>query len=332
MRVDRGLGWFSIGLGVTQLFAPRAVARLVGIEGDAGRTTVLMCLVGVREIVAGIGILARRRPAGWLWARVGGDAMDLTLLGSAFRAGSARYDRLGAACAAVVGITALDLWTAERLRRRGRRTAEDAMFRRPQPSGEQGPHQDHAREDQTMDVKKAITVGRPVEEVYRYWRDFENLPRFMRHLESVQTTGDGRSRWRAKAPAGKTVEWDAEIVDDQPNRRIAWRSLEGAEVDNAGEVRFEPAPAGRGTEVYVALRYDPPAGPVGALVAKLFGEEPGQQVEGDLRRFKQVLETGSVTVSEATVHEKPHPARPPEGPVATATTEDKVDAVGSSRR
>jgi uncharacterized membrane protein len=183
-----------------------------------------------------------------------------------------------------------------------------------------------------MDVRKAITVNRPLEETYRFWRDFQNLPRFMRHLESVQVTGDGHSHWRAKAPAGKTVEWDAVIVDDQPNRRIAWRSLPGADVENAGDVRFEPAPGGRGTEVHVELRYDPPAGALGALVAKLFGEEPAQQVQDDLRRFKQVLETGMVAESEATLHGRPHPARPPEAPVARAAAGEAMRAAGALER
>ena len=163
-----------------------------------------------------------------------------------------------------------------------------------------------------MHVKKAITVNRPPEEVYRFWHDFRNLPRFMKHLEDVRVTGNRRSHWKAKAPAGTTVEWDAEVVDDRPNELIAWRSLEGADVDNWGSVRFAPAPGGRGTEVRVELDYAPPGGALGATVAKLFGEEPEQQMQDDLRRFKQVLETGEVVYSEATVHGRPHPARPPE--------------------
>lgn len=150
-----------------------------------------------------------------------------------------------------------------------------------------------------MDVKKAITVNRPATELYQYWHDFENLPRFMQHLVSVQVTGEKRSHWTAQAPAGATVEWDAEIVEDRPDELIAWRSLAGAAVDNAGAVRFAPAPGGRGTEVRVELQYDPPGGALGATVAKLFGEEPAQQVGDDLRHFKQVLETGEITQSDA---------------------------------
>jgi uncharacterized membrane protein len=147
-------------------------------------------------------------------------------------------------------------------------------------------------------VEKSVTVNRPPEEVYRFWHNFQNLPRFMNHLESVADLGNNRSHWVAKAPAGKTVEWDAEVYNEKENELIAWRSLEGADVDNAGSVRFEPAPEGRGTVVRVTLKYDPPAGKLGSLVAKLWGEEPSQQIEEDLRRFKQVMETGEIPTTE----------------------------------
>lgn len=141
-------------------------------------------------------------------------------------------------------------------------------------------------------VEKSITINKSPEELYRFWRNFENLPRFMDHLESVKTMGDKRSHWVAKAPAGTTVEWDAEIFNEKENEMIAWRSLEGADVDNVGSVHFRLAPGGRGTEIKVSLKYDPPGGVVGAAIAKLFGEEPSQQIEEDLRRLKQVMETG----------------------------------------
>lgn len=137
-------------------------------------------------------------------------------------------------------------------------------------------------------VERTIAVNRPREEVYRFWRQLENLPRFMDHLESVTVLDEDRSHWVAKAPAGTKVEWDASIEDEIENELIAWRSLPGSDIDNAGSVHF--IPAGDGTEVRVVLSYDPPAGRVGAAVAKLLGEEPEQQVEEDLRRFKQVME------------------------------------------
>ncbi|HEX8138938.1 MAG TPA: SRPBCC family protein [Pyrinomonadaceae bacterium] len=140
-------------------------------------------------------------------------------------------------------------------------------------------------------VEKSITINRSPQELYSFWRRFENLPRFMNHLESVTTTGGGRSHWVAKAPAGTTVEWDAEVYNEKEGELIAWRSLDGADVDNAGSVRFEPTGAGT-TLVRVTLRYDPPGGALGAAVARLFGENPEQQIEEDLGRFKQVMETG----------------------------------------
>jgi uncharacterized membrane protein len=147
-------------------------------------------------------------------------------------------------------------------------------------------------------VERVTTVSRPIEDVYHFWKNFENFPRFMRHLESVQVTGDRRSRWCAKGPAGMRVEWEAETIRDDENEWIAWRSLEGSDVQNSGSVRFTPAPGARGTEVRVQLEYTPPGGALGRSVAWLFGEEPDQQVHEDLHRFKQLMETGEIPLSE----------------------------------
>jgi uncharacterized membrane protein len=147
-------------------------------------------------------------------------------------------------------------------------------------------------------VEKTITIEKSPADLYQFWHNFENLPRFMDNLDSVTTSGDGRSHWVAKAPLGSHVEWDAEVTGDQENERIAWSSVAEADVQNAGEVRFVPAPGGRGTEVHVSLDYKPPGGKAGAMVAKLFGDEPGQQVGADLRRLKQILETGEVATPE----------------------------------
>ena len=143
-------------------------------------------------------------------------------------------------------------------------------------------------------VVRAVTINLPREEVYAFWRDFENLPRFMKHLESVTVLDSRRSHWVAKAPAGTKVEWDAEIITDEPNSVIAWRSIGDADVDNAGSVQFADAPGHRGTEVHVQLTYDAPAGALGRIIAKMFGEEPEQQVREDLRRFKALIETGVI--------------------------------------
>jgi uncharacterized membrane protein len=144
-------------------------------------------------------------------------------------------------------------------------------------------------------VEKSVFVNRPAEELYRFWRNFENLPRFMDHLESVTVLDENRSHWVAKAPAGTKVEWDATIHNEIENQLIAWRSLPGADVNNAGSVHFTPVADGEATEVRVVLSYEPPAGKLGAAVAKLFGEEPSKQVEDDLRRFKQVAEAAETS-------------------------------------
>lgn len=142
-------------------------------------------------------------------------------------------------------------------------------------------------------VEKAIIIDATPEELYRFWLGFENLPRFMKHLKSVSCTGLNRWHWVAPGPAGTAVEWDAEIYNEKPNELIAWRSLEGADITNAGSVRFKSA-GERGTEVKVNLNYNAPGGKIGAVLAKLFDQEPGQMIEADLRRLKQLLESGEV--------------------------------------
>lgn len=282
-QLVRALGWFSIGLGLFELAAPGTLARLIGLPEDA-RTRWVVCGLGMREIATGTGLVVSRRPAPWMWGRVAGDVMDLALLGAALRAEGARPGRIGVAAAAVGGVLLLDVLSGQRLTPR---TA-----------------------DGTVRVRQSITIARPPEEVYRFWRDFRNLPRFMGHLESVELRDGGRSHWVARAPGGRTVAWDAEVTEDRPNERLAWRSLEGADVDNTGTVRFERATGGRGTVVRVEFRYRPPAGRLGATVARLFGEEPNQQVSDALRALKQVLETGEV-VQAAGALDRQQPAQPP---------------------
>lgn len=147
-------------------------------------------------------------------------------------------------------------------------------------------------------VEKSVTINAPAQQVYAFWRNFENLPRFMNNLESVTMHDDKRSRWVAKGPAGTKVDWEAEIINEIPNELIGWRSTEGSQVDNAGSVHFTPAPGNRGTEVKVVLRYDPPAGVVGATVSKLLGEDPAMNVQEDLRRLKRLIETGEIPTTE----------------------------------
>jgi uncharacterized membrane protein len=180
-----------------------------------------------------------------------------------------------------------------------------------------------------MELTATTTIRKPASEVYAFWRDLENLPTFMAHLEEVRATGDRTSHWSADAPFGKNVAWDAEIIDEVPDEKIAWRSAGNADVPNAGTVRFEAAPDGVSTEVHVVLVYDIPGGKVGKAVAKYFGEEPHQQLDDDLRRLKQVLETGEVVRSDGAPWgkraRKEFPQRPAQ-PLSDAELEKGADA------
>lgn len=270
-QLAKALGWFSIGLGLAQILAPRRMSSLIGAQPHPG----VLRAVGAREIVNGIGILGQRRQSNWLWTRVAGDAMDLALLGMAARSRASRRGRLNIATAAVAGVAVLDIISSMENARRER------VEQGKPPQAE-------------LHVTKSITINRPAEECYRFWHDFESFPRFMQHLESVKITGGNRTHWKAKGPAGTSFSWDAELTADEPNRYLAWRSIEGSGIDNSGNVRFEPAPGGRGTIVRVELHYVPPAGMAGAMIARMFGEEPSQQVDEDLRRFKWLIESGEI--------------------------------------
>ena len=290
-QLARGLGYFSLGLGLSEFLAPRAIAKISGLdEKDTG----VIRLMGLREIFHGLGIFAQgRRPKEAVWSRVAGDALDLAALGAAFASPKTAKGRLAFATANVLAVTALDVICAQALSSNDSTSTGGTI------------------------VKKSIIIDKTPEELYQFWHNFENLPTFMKHLESVSVTGDGRSHWVAKAPAGSSVEWDAEVTEDRPNELIAWRSLEGADVDNSGSVRFESAPGNRGTIVHVDIEYNPPGGVIGSVVAKLSGEEPGQQVYDDLRNLKQVMEVGEVVVSDGTIWDNgfltQRPAQPASG-------------------
>jgi len=149
-----------------------------------------------------------------------------------------------------------------------------------------------------VNVEESFTINRRPDELYTFWRRFEQLPAFMDHLVSVTPFDDRRSHWVAKAPGGRTVEWDAEIINEIPNELIGWRTVDGADVVSAGSVHFKPAPGHRGTEVRVRLQYAPPGGKLGASIAWLLGHEPSQTIKEDLRRFKQLIEAGEVATIE----------------------------------
>jgi len=284
-RGARALGWFSVGLGIAQLTSPRLMSAFVlGAAGARRERT--MRLLGARELLCGVGLLTTRRPAGWLWMRVLGDTMDLAMLGNSLRARRVDEARVMRSMFGVAGALALDAVASIKATRQHRATT--------------------VRRSTT-----AITVNRPPEEVYRFWRNLQNLPRFMAHLDAVQIRDERRSRWIARGPGRVRVEWEAEITEDRPNERLCWRSVEGSDLENAGAVSFRAAPGGRGTEVVLELEYVPPGGLFAGKLAKLLGEEPSQKAASDLRRFKQVVETGEVLHSDASIHRGMHAARPP---------------------
>ena len=207
------------------------------------------------SMAAGIGLAAygisRRRTAGWAVAGLGAMLFERGMKGHC-----RTYEMLG-------------LNTAG--------TGEDTRRALSGPGG--------------VTVDESVTINRPVAELYRFWRNLENLPRFMSHLESVERITDTLSRWRAEGPGGTTVEWNAEIINEVEHSLIAWRSIEGSDVVSAGSVHFEPAGTGR-TLVRVRLQYSPPGGKAGAVIAKLMGKDAATEIRDDLMRFKQLIDSG----------------------------------------
>jgi uncharacterized membrane protein len=267
------LGWASVGLGVPLVAAAGPITRGVGV-GDGPKQRNLARVVGGRELVAAAGLLFPSTRPRWIWSRVGGDAMDLMVLGRALRHHSGRgRSRTLAATAAVAGISAVDLYAA-------------VSTSRSTPGGK------------TVQLTATTTVRKEPDEVYAYWRQLDHLGSFMAHVDDVTTTSPTTSHWRVQGPHGHPVEWDAEIFEDIPGKRLAWRSVGDADVSNEGSVTFTSAPGDRGTEVHVLLKYTVPGGKVGEVLANLFGEHPSQQLADDLRRFKQVMETGQVVLSD----------------------------------
>ena len=277
-QLGAALGWLSVGLGVANLLAPRAMARMAGMP----EWPAVMRVMGVRELVSGVGLLSQPDNQAWRWTRVAGDAMDLGIVGVAAASPGADHRRLAMTAMTLASIGAVDL----RAGNPPRITPSSQALAGPQ-GGQR--------------VQQAVSINRSPQECYAFWRDLERLPTFMQHLDAVKVIDERRSHWRARAPAGRTVEWDADITEDVPGEVLGWRSVEGAGIEHAGTIHFLAAPKGQGTVMQVQLTYQPPAGRAGAMVAKLFGEEPSIQVQQDLRRFKQLIETGEI----ATTHGQP---------------------------
>jgi uncharacterized membrane protein len=260
-RLGQLLGLLSVGIGLAEVLAPRAVGRAAGVGDHPG----IIRMLGMRGIVTGLGMLSERAPGNWAWARIAGDAMDLALLGAAASSPDADPRRVAAAAAGVLGVAALDAYAGQRL---------------TSPQSSRAPR---------IAVMETITIHSTPAEVYRFWRNLPNLPRFMSHLESVANVSDRISHWVAKVPAGASVEWDAEIVDDRPGQRIGWRSLPGSPVTHEGMVSFEPAAAGRATVLRIEMLYLPPRSRIGLRIARSFGGDPALRIAEDLLHLEQLL-------------------------------------------
>lgn len=290
----RGLGWFSLALGAAEIGAPRMLARMIGIKPSA-KTSLVMRLMGAREIAAGVNVLLQPRRPWPLWARVVGDAIDLAALGL----GAAKRTsgiRLAGAVAAVGGVTALDVIASVKAQKAHAHANRPIIF--------------------------SVTINKPPSAVYAFYRDFARLPEFMDYLEEVHERDRRRSRWIAKPfGGGKTIAWEAEITEDIPGEVIAWQSVEGSPIKTRGRVTFAKAPGRESTEVRVEMQLGFTGIGASATLAKFFSKA---QIKGDLRRLKQVLETGEVLQSDATVTKRPHPAQPSEPATIQANARHEV--------
>ncbi|HWG76492.1 MAG TPA: SRPBCC family protein [Steroidobacteraceae bacterium] len=284
VRLARALGWFSIGLGVAEIAASRGLGTLVGIQ----RPWTVRAL-GLRELAAGAAILTRPREPAFLWSRVAGDAMDLALLGAAFGARDAHRLRLTAALGSVGAVTAVDVLASRRL-------SAAVMGQHAAP----------------VEISLSVGIDRSADELYRFWRDMTNLPRFMSSVREVRPL-DGlppeqarRWHWTATAPAG-LLQWESEIIEERPAELISWRSRSGTPLASEGTVHFSAALNGAGTLVRLRTRYTGASGAATATVARLLRQLPRQQMKAELRRFKQLIETGEI----ATIDGQPAGPRSP---------------------
>lgn len=268
--LDRSLGWFSVGLGMAELLAPKAMGRMIGV----GNQSAMLRVCGVREIVSGVGLLSGRAPATFAMSRVVGDVMNLALLGASLRSPNSNPTRVAAVATAVASVAALDLYASKI-------ELQSSM----------------AEAQQEVPVHASLMINSPPGQVYAFWRKLENLPRFMSYLESVTELDEHRSEWTARIPGGVQLRWQAEIVEDQPGRLVSWRTIAGSELNHVGSVRFEPGPGGQGTQVHVEIYYGMPGGSVAARAVELVSMAPESVLYEDLRRLKQLTETGEIATT-----------------------------------
>ena len=271
------LGWLSLGLGLSGLLMPRTMARIAGITPR----NAWLRAIGTRELISGAGLLLRPNKPGWLWSRVVGDAMDLGLLTVATRQDRhVQPQRTGVISAALAGITVLDLLVAY---------AQTNKMR--QPGRSRG---GATNRSDLVHVMKSIDINRDTDSCYRFWRDMRNLPRFMQHVEAIEPVSATHARWQVRGALGQHQTWEMELMSDIPSQQLAWRTRAGSGLAHAGTIRFSPAPARRGTRITLDFQYHAPLGKAGQLLMRVLGDDPSQQASEDLRRFKQLIETGEI--------------------------------------
>lgn len=274
----RGLGWFSVALGVAELIAPRGVTRVLGLRGRED----LVRAYGLREIGTGIGILTSKDPAPWIWGRVGGDALDLATVAGGL--GSRQNGNVLLTLLALGGVTALDV-TCGRQLGRDRETGDDGT--------------DAGAPADAPEAERSITIGKPAQELYQRWRDPVTLSRVMAPFATVRTSDAGNMHWQVEGPLRQTLDWTTETVGDRPGEATGWRSLPGAQVPSEGLIRFSPATGGRGTVATLRIRFDPPGGILGDALARLLGGlVPATMTDTALHRFKSLVETGEIPTTE----------------------------------
>jgi uncharacterized membrane protein len=284
--LGRGLGWLSLLLGSGGRFAPSALGAAIGLPGR----NALLRAAGARELIAGIGLLTQQQRKPWLWARVAGDVLDLTLLGMTAIAAdrAARRRRSLTALTTVAAVTAVDVLASLRASRTP--LAPLHASRRFRAIGDEV-------------IGESVTLNKTPLECYQQWRQLEQLPRFMWTLESVRPLDERRSHWTLAGSHRTRLEWDAEITHDVPGERLAWRSLPNEQIAHAGVVRFAPAPGGRGTVVHLVAHYRLLAGaPWAPRLESMLTHSAGARLREELRRFKQLLETGEIATTEGQSH------------------------------
>lgn len=371
-QTARGLGAFSVGLGLLELFAPEVLKRSLGLKQPS--STIIRGAYGLRELTAGAALLADNKSAGWVWARVAGDLLDLATLAPAVARDNPQRNAARAALGAVGLITAVDVLTAAELSGRrernlvlpfigetpipvhglegaGRRigalmdakhlrevahhldarrlagvagpaaAAALARARRTDPKLAIGGgvallalaaiplviaanRRNSAGKGGTSDmpqegvIERSVTINAPRDELFRRWRDFTAASTWMEIVESVEDLGDDRHRWTVRTPGDKQLTYETVVTEERAGEVLAWESAPGAKIRSTNRLEFRDAPGGRGTEIHAKMSYDPPFGPLGKLAARATQKAPELQVRRDLRRFKQLVETGEIATTE----------------------------------